>query len=166
VPLGDSYLELVAVVDPKEAASSEFGSWVGRRLAEAGERPAAICLRTDDVDAVVRRTGSPPQQMSRVRPDGVELAWRLVALDSALIEGLPFFIKWDVADADHPGRVAVNHRKPFAGIEWVELGGDADRLGAWLGPHQLPLRHVAGSPGPRRVGIAVTGGDSIVIGSG
>ena len=50
VPLGDTYLELVAVVDEAEAAQSGFGSWV------AGWQPSARllgwCVRTDDLDSV------------------------------------------------------------------------------------------------------------------
>ena len=88
--------------------------------------------------------------MSRTRPDGVELEWHLVALDAALTEGLPFFIQWHVDDVDHPGRALVEHRCAAVGIDWVELGGDKDRLASWLGPHELPLRHVDGAPGPHR----------------
>ena len=102
--------------------------------------------------------------MHRTRPDGVRLEWRLVALDAALTEGLPFFIQWFVDDVDHPGREPVEHRCAAVGIDWVELGGDKDRLASWLGPHELPLRHVEGAPGPRRVAVAIANGESIVIG--
>src|SRR5262245_6695165 len=34
VPLGSTYIELMAVVDPDEAASSPVGSWVGQRVIE------------------------------------------------------------------------------------------------------------------------------------
>jgi Glyoxalase-like domain len=51
VPLGQTYLELVAVVDPKEAADSVFGcwvaaarprlpAWVGRSDRRHGRRPS------------------------------------------------------------------------------------------------------------------------------
>ena len=79
-------------------------------------------------------------------------------------EGLPFFIHWFVDDADHPGRELVEHRSAAVGIDWVELGGDEDRLAFWLGDHELPLRHVAGVPGPRRVAVATASGESIVLG--
>jgi hypothetical protein len=164
VPLGDSYIELMAVVDADEAAGSPLGSWLGRRLAEQGEAPVALCLRTDDIDAVARRTGREPLAMSRTRPDGVELRWHLVALDAALTEGLPFFIEWHLADADHPGRTSVEHRSGASGIEWVELGGDPEQLAAWLGPNDLPLRHADGPSGPRRIAVAVAGGEPLVIG--
>lgn len=166
IPLGRDYIELMAVVDGDEAAASPLGSWLTRRLAEVGEGPAALCLRTDDIQAVARRAGRTPLPMSRTRPDGVELAWHLVALDAALSEGLPFFIQWHVDDADHPGREHVEHGCGAVGIDWVELGGDRDRLEAWLGPHELPLRLVDGAAGPHRVAVAITGGEPIVIGEG
>ncbi len=115
VPLGSSYIELMAVVDRDEAATSPVGSWVQRRLAEVGEGPGALCLRTDDIDAVARRTGHQPLAMSRTRPDGVQLDWHLVAHDAAFGEGLPFFIQWHVDDADHPGAARVEHRVAAVG---------------------------------------------------
>ena len=163
VPLGTSYIELMAVVDGDEAASSPVGSWVERRLSEVGEAPAAVCLRTDDIEATARRTGYAPQPMSRIRPDGVVLAWELVALDAAFTEGLPFFIQWHVDDVDHPGRALVEHRRPPVGMDWVELGGDRDRLASWLGQHELPLRHVEGAPGPHRLAIAIANGETALI---
>jgi hypothetical protein len=102
--------------------------------------------------------------MHRTRPDGVRLKWRLVALDAALNEGLPFFIQWFVDDTDHPGRVLVEHPSAAIGMDWVELGGDQDRLASWPGPHELPLRHVEGAAGPHRVAVATAYGEAIVIG--
>jgi hypothetical protein len=166
VPLGRDYIELMAVVDGDEASSSPLGSWLTRRLAEVGEGPAALCLRTDDIAAVARRAGREPLPMSRTRPDGVELTWHLVALDAALSDGLPFFIQWHVDEADHPGRERVEHGCNAVGIDWVELGGDRDRLEAWLGPQELPLRLVDGVAGPRRVAVAVADGEDILIGEG
>jgi hypothetical protein len=164
VPLGSSYLELMAVVDPVEAASSPLGSWVARRLVEVGEAPAALCLRTDDIEAAGRRTGRAPLPMRRTRPDGVELGWDLVALDAALTDGLPFFIQWHVGDDDHPGHAVAEHRSVAVGIAWVELGVDPDLLASWLGEHELPLRPVDGPAGPQRVAVAIVDGAPIVIG--
>jgi hypothetical protein len=164
VPLGSSYIELMAVVDRDEAASSLLGSWVERRLEAVGEAPVALCLRTDDIEAEARRTGRTPLRMSRTRPDGVELEWQIVALDAAIAEGLPFFLQWGVNDMDHPGRAVVEHRCAAVGIDWVELGGDQDRLASWLGQHELPLRHVEGAPGPHRIAVAIANDEPIVIG--
>src|SRR5438093_8764426 len=67
VPLGDTYLELVAVVDEAEAAESGFGSWVA-----GGELPSLLgwCVRTDDIDAVAGRLGLTIADGPRARPDG------------------------------------------------------------------------------------------------
>jgi hypothetical protein len=164
VPLGDSYLELMAIVDRVEAAASPAGSWVERRLVEVGEGPAGLCLRTDDLESVARRTGHRPLPMSRTRPDGVTLAWHLVGLEAAFSDGVPFFIEWHVDATDHPGRAVAEHRCAPVGIKWVEFGGDEARLESWLGTHDLPLRHVDGRPGPYRFAIALAGGETIVIG--
>jgi hypothetical protein len=167
VPLGNSYLELMTVVDRAEAAASPAGSWLEQRLVQFGEGPAGLCLRTDDLEAVAQRTGHPSLPMSRTRPDGVRLDWHLVGREAAFSAGLPFFIEWHIDDADHPGRTVVEHRRAPTGIEWVELGGDEERLASWLGPHEdeLPLRHVDGRPGPHRVAITMTEGATIMLGS-
>src|SRR2546423_7910204 len=54
VPLGDAYIELIAVVDEQEAAGSGFGRWVAS--APAG-RPFGWAVRTDDIAAVAARLG-------------------------------------------------------------------------------------------------------------
>ena len=53
VPLGDTYLELVAAVDAVEAAGNPFGRWV----AAAADRPAAGLGRAH---AAARRDRRPP----------------------------------------------------------------------------------------------------------
>jgi len=149
VPLGDSYVELMAVVDSEEAKDSLLAHWVVEQTAD-GDRLAAWCLRTDDIDGVASRLGLTSEPMSRRRPDGVELAWRLAGLETALSTGLPLFIQWDIRSEDHPGR-ALGTDGP--GISWVEVGGDAKRLANWLGPNDLDVRVVDGPAGIHRVGI-------------
>jgi hypothetical protein len=148
VPFGDSYLELMAVVDEVEAAASELGRWVTAQTAD-GDRLAAWCLRTDDIDGVADRLDLTPVPMSRLRPDGVELSWRLAGLDTALPSGLPFFIQWDVLPTEHPGQTPWGG----SGISWIEAGGDPDQLAEWLGPNDLDVRLVDGPRGIHRVGI-------------
>jgi hypothetical protein len=165
VPLGDDYIELVALVDPDEAETSPFGSYMRRRLAESGAgSPVGLALRTDDIAALAARTGDRPFEMSRTRLDGVVLSWQMLALDAALELGLPFFIQWNVPADEHPGRASVVHRRPVGGIAWVEVGGDADRLADWIADTAVPVRAVAGPPGPCRFAVAVEGADPIVIG--
>jgi hypothetical protein len=164
VPLGSCYIELMAVIDHDEARSSPLGSWVEQRVARAGDSLAALCLRTDNIEDVAGRTGKRLMHMHRTRADGTRLEWRLVALDAALTEGLPFFIQWDVDEAKHPGQEPVQHSCAAVGIDWVELGGNPDRLASWLGPHRLPLRHVEGASGPHRIAVTVENDEPMLLG--
>lgn len=162
VPLGTSYLELMTVLDADEAAGSQMGRWV-TESSRNGDRLAALCLRTDDIDQVARRIGDAPQRMSRERDDGTVLRWRLTGFERAMSdERLPFYIAWDVDDADHPGRTPVEHDVYVDNITWVEYGGDTERLATWLGEHSLPIRCVDDQPGPRRLAIA-TGDGQVII---
>jgi hypothetical protein len=160
VPLGPDYLEFVAVVDRSEAARSPFGRWVGRHA-----RPEALfglCLRTLDISGLGESLGIVPISMSRTRPDGVVLNWRLLGLETALSRGLPFFIEWDGPPADHPGRAEAAHRVLPRGIAWVELGGEPATVAGWLGNHALDLRLIDGDPGVHRVGVATADGELVL----
>lgn len=160
-PLGSAYLELVAVVDPVEAASSRWGSWVAEQAGE-GMRPAAWCLRTADVAATAERNSTAVTPMERRLPSGDRLAWRLTGLEAA-ISGTrrPFFIQWEVRADLLPGAAAAPHRRPPTGIGWVEVGEDP-ALDAWLGAHGLDIRVTGSSPGIRRIGIATGGGELVL----
>ena len=126
VPLGPSYLELVAVVDPEEAASSPFGEWVASRAAR-GLEAHAVCLRTEDMDTVCGRLGLDPVEMSRTKPDGTELRWQLAGLQEMISQGLPFYIQWEIDPSDHPGRSGMAEE---ASVE-VTLTGDPQLLTTW-----------------------------------
>ena len=103
VPLGGTYLELVAVVDEAEAAGSGFGNWV-----TGGDLPRLLgwCMRTDDLDSVAGRLGLTIADGTRARPDGTVLRWRMAGLErSAQEPSLPFFIEWG-RGTPYPGRGA------------------------------------------------------------
>ena len=161
VPLCDSYLELVAVVDGDEATHSAFGAWTASQ-AEAGDTLAAVCLRTDDIRRVADRLDVGTLEMSRRTPDGVELSWAVAGLDEALNDGFPFFVEWHVPASDRPGRAAAAHVTHPEGISWVELAGDVEHVRWWLGSHNLDIRYTDGAPGLRRVGIATRDGELIL----
>jgi len=155
VPLGDAYLELVAVADDAEAAQSPFGRWV------AGARPGLLgwAVRTRDLDAVARRLGLTVTPGSRATRGGRILRWRLAGIEQAAAEpALPFFIEWG-AGTPLPGRSAADHAAGRATIERLDLDGDADRLAAWLGGHELPIAVRAGPPAVTRVALAGAGGE-------
>src|SRR3954453_2260656 len=105
VPLGDTYLELIAVADEAAAAASPFGRWVARAAA-AEPRPLGWAVRTDDLDAVAARLALEVVPGQRLRPDGEPVRWRLAGVEHAAAEHaaaeraaaeapLPFFIEWE-----------------------------------------------------------------------
>jgi len=159
IPLGPDYLELMAIIDRTEAFESPLGRWVGEQV-QNGDRFLALCLRTDDLDAVARRLDLETLSMSRKTPEGGTLSWRLAGLDRMMSpERLPFFIQWNVPPEQHPGRDEAAHRVRPLGISWVEMGGDAKRLTEWIGTDQLELRYVSGEPGIRAIGIGTEAGE-------
>lgn len=158
VPLGDAFLELVTVVDEVEAQASVFGRWVARALPTAA-RPLGWVVRTRRLDDVVERLGLDVRPGSRVTPDGHLVRWRLAGLDRAAAEPtLPFFIEWAGGTA-LPGATAVEHPAGRTSIAMLELTGDADRLGDWLGPHHMPVTVHAGPPGVTSVTLARATGE-------
>src|SRR3989475_8969223 len=78
VPIGLQYLELIAVVDQEEAASSRLGARVAQALREV-RTFVAWALRTQDLDAVrasLQAAGWDPPPIpegSRQQPDGPAL---------------------------------------------------------------------------------------------
>src|SRR5690349_10344511 len=94
VPLGDSYLELVAVVEPATAATCAFGRWVASGASTIA-RPIGWAVRTSHLDEIAQRLDLPVHAGSRTTVAGDELQWRSAGIDEAAAEpSLPFFIQW------------------------------------------------------------------------
>jgi hypothetical protein len=164
VPLGDAYIELMAVVDAGDAMKSPMGRWVAAHTVDRPS-PAALCLRTGDAGEIAARLGLDPLPMSRTLPDGSTLSWRLVGVDEAFGDDrLPFFIEWHAAPEDHPGRAAASHRVEPTGAVAVELGGDPSLVLGRLGDHGLPIMIVDGPPGISRVAVETLQGDVVLSG--
>lgn len=151
VPLGESYLELVAMVDAEEAAHSRFGRWVRENAADP-PTAHALCLRTYDLDEICARLGLEPVAMTRETPHGVTLRWRLAGLEQALEDQLPFFVEWDIPGDAHPGQMQPGNR---VRIDEVVLTGDVDRLRAWTAGAR-GVRVESGEPAIDWVGFAAT----------
>lgn len=164
-PLGDDYLELLGVVDEDVGR----GTVLGRTLLELsadGDRWFSICLADDDIEATARRLGLTVQPGSRTRPDGTEVRWRGAGIEERGPDlWLPFFISWEMPAAIHPGAAPAEHRTAVERIAWAEVGGDAERLGEWLGGAASPIRVVddGGDRRVRAVALAAPGGDEIVL---
>ncbi len=109
VPLGDDYLELLAVVDPEVGGATPLG----RALMSAcldGDAWFSVCVADPDIEATGARLGLTLESGSRVRPDGVEVRWRGAGIDDpARPPWLPFFIAWDVPPELHPARAMAAH---------------------------------------------------------
>jgi hypothetical protein len=162
VPLGEQYLELVAAVDREAAAAGGFGRAVMDR-ADGGGGWITLAVATDDLDGVAERLRLEVHSGSRTRPDGEVLRWRMAGLDDPRREPwLPFFLAWDVPEDLHPGRARGGHGVRAQGIAWVEVAGDAERIRAWLGGADLPIRVADGAPGIRRVAVATPDGEMAI----
>ena len=142
IPLGDTYIELVAVGDDESARRSAFGQWIASALPG---RPLGWAVRTNSIDAVGRRLGLPVVPGSRVEPGGGLITWRSVGLDIVVREpGLPFFIQWGNG-VPLPGAAAVSHPGGPATLKLLSVAADQERLADWLGDHDLPIAVI----GPR-----------------
>jgi hypothetical protein len=132
-PLGGGYLEVLAVADPEEATRSPLG----QAIVEAPEGLFGWAVAVEDVVAHAERLSLEVTTIARE-----DLTARLAGVREAVAEPwLPFFIQRDPGIAD-PGASGD------AGIAWLELRADADRLTEWLDGADLPLR-LAEDDGPR-----------------
>jgi hypothetical protein len=141
VPLGDGYLELMAIHDPDEAAANPFGEVLLEVLPV--ERLVGWAVLVDDIHAVAERLGTP---LLTVRRD--TLGASVTGVQEALREPtLPFFIGANDR-GPRPGEL-----RDAGGLKWIEVAGDEARLRDWLGGAELDVRVVAGEPAVRAIGI-------------
>lgn len=158
VPLGATYIELMAVLDADEADSSDMGRWALNGTARE-PRLAALCLRTADAGAMARRLGVPVVSMSRLRPDGSTLAWHLVGAEHMFAGTTPlFFIEWAGPAENHPGRVGADHRVAPTGRLRIGLSGDPVDLDRRLGDHELEIEVVPGPAGVAWLSVELADG--------
>jgi hypothetical protein len=143
VPLGGGYLELMAIADREEAASSPIGEPVLERLESHGDGLFAWCIAVGDVERVADRLG---QQVTAIAREG--LTARLAGVVDALRNPvLPFFIERDEGVLD-PGDGG-----DAGGITWVEVAGDRSALEHRLHDGELPVRMGDGPVGVVAMGI-------------
>ena len=155
VPLGDAYLEIVAVADSETAGRSAFGRWVATAIPG---RPLGWAVRTDSIGGVGRRLGQPVVPGSRVDSRGALVTWRSVGLEIAVREsGLPFFIQWG-DDVPLPGAAAVRHQGGPSTLKRLSVAADQGRLADWLGDHDLPIA-VTGPSGTWAITLTREQGD-------
>ena len=145
VPLGETYLELVTVIDEAEAAQSPFGSWVADTH-PALARPLGWAVRTDPLNDVARRLGLAVSANSRATQSGQLLRWRAAGIEQAVAEpSLPIIVEWGPG-TPLPGQSPILHPVGRVKITKLQLCGDEDRVAAWLGTHHLPIELRPGTP--------------------
>jgi hypothetical protein len=141
VPLGDTYLELVAVVDRETAMGTPFGSWIATARPDD---PLGWAARTDAIEAVAHRLDVAVVPGSRIAPGGALVNWRTAGLDVATREpALPFFIQWGDG-VPFPGAASVRHPGGPTTLKLLALTAEPQRLAGWLGEHDLPISVTAG----------------------
>lgn len=161
VPLGHDYIELIAVEDEAVAAGTRFGRAVLER-AQGGGGWLAICVSTDDLDAVAGRLGLDVIAGARERPDGTEVRWRSAGLEDPRREPfLPFFISWEAAES-HPGRLRAGHGVQATGIARIDVQGDDRSLRSWLGGDDLPIRVMGAGARVISVALATHAGQLVI----
>ncbi|MEP7332531.1 MAG: VOC family protein [Terracoccus sp.] len=158
VPMGDSYLELVEVVDPHVAARSSFGRWVAAaRTDDGGFRPLGWAVRTDDLASVCTRLGLAASGASRRTDDDRVLDWTLAGVEQAAAEPyLPFFIQWG-SQTPLPGTTPVRHPAGESQISHVCVSGDVKRLASWLGDGAVPVTTRSGPPAVVSIDVVSAG---------
>lgn len=152
------YLELLAVEEVGDALTREIEALLagGRTLLDWG-------IAVDNVEVVAKRLGREIEAGSITAADGSTSSWRAVAYDDS---SLPFFVAYD----GDPGvrlrrwqeRVREAGNEGFGGFTFVEVGGDPERIGAWLDGAGLPIRFAGGRLGLRAVGIRAPEGEIVL----
>ena len=164
VPLGETYLELIAVVDEDEAAQSPFGTWVARGTRPALAQPLGWAVRTRALDDVAGRLGLEVSSNSRPTGDGRVLRWRLAGVEAATADpSLPILIEWGEG-TPVPGRSPISHPAGPMELTKLHLAGDADRVADWLGDHDLPIEVKPGTPAVTKIVLSGTAGEAILEG--
>ncbi|MEX0783399.1 MAG: VOC family protein [Dehalococcoidia bacterium] len=156
--LGDgSYLEVIGP-DPDQPAPARPRPFGIDTLALA--RLITWAAKASDIDDRVARAkaagydAGTVQAMSRMRPDGVNLAWKLTLRDEPEADGLvPFLIDW--GDTPHPSATSAKgcrlitfraeHPRPAAVLPLLEAIGE--RLEVREGPHARLVAEVASPRG-------------------
>src|SRR5207253_988917 len=113
------------------------------------------------------RLGLPPEPLDFIDSDVERRRPRLVGAARAFAEPcFPFFIAWDdaarVRRALSETSASVHHERGARGIAWVEVAGDRDAIGEWIGDLGPRVRVAPGEPALRAIGIATDDGEAVL----
>jgi hypothetical protein len=136
---GNTYLEIVEVLDHPASDKAPFGQAVRARSAAGGGWLGWV-VAVDDIATVERRLGREAATGHRYRPDGTELHWKQIGVNGLIADPqLPFFIQWEIPAELHPGAGG----DPSHSLACLEIAGDPQRVSEWLGETvEAPLEDV------------------------
>ena len=136
---GDTYLEVVEVLDHPASDKAPFGQAVRARSLLGGGWLGWV-VAVDDIHVVEQRLGREAAPGNRYRPDGTELVWQQVGVNGLLNDPqLPYFIHWQSPAELHPSSGASGE---FS-LACLEIAGDPQRVSEWLGETvEAPLEDV------------------------
>jgi Glyoxalase-like domain len=136
---GNTYLEIVEVLDHPASDKAPFGQAVRARSALGGGWLGWV-VAVDDISIAERRLGREAAKGNRHRPDGKELVWQQIGVNGLIADPqLPFFIHWESPADMHPSAGA----DPAYSLACLEIAGDPQRVSEWLGETvEAPLEDV------------------------
>ncbi|HEU5037232.1 MAG TPA: VOC family protein [Nocardioides sp.] len=136
---GNTYLEIVEVLDHPASDKAPFGQAVRARSALGGGWLGWV-VAVDDITVVEQRLGREAVKGNRHRPDGKELLWKQIGVHGLIADPqLPFFIQWESPAEMHPSAGA----DPEFSLACLEIAGDPHRVSEWLGETvEAPLEDV------------------------
>jgi len=130
---GDTYLEVVAVLDHPASDKAPFGQAV-RNRSERGGGWLGWVLGVEDIADAERRLGRHAVQGNRRRPDGFDLRWKQLGVRGLQSDPqLPFVVQWEVDAAEHPSAGASGN----VALTALEIAGDPARVTDWLAESTL-----------------------------
>src|SRR5262245_5045700 len=136
---GNTYLEVVEVLDHPASDKAPFGQAVRARSALGGGWLGWV-VAVDDISVVEKRLGREAAHGNRHRPDGTELLWKQIGVNGLIADPqLPFFVEWDSPAGLHPSAGANDAYS----LACLEIAGDPQRVSEWLGESvEAPLEDV------------------------
>jgi hypothetical protein len=126
---GDTYLEVVEVLDHPASDKAPFGQAVRARSSLGGGWLGWV-VAVNDIKPMENRLGREAVNGNRHRPDGKELLWKQIGVNGLIADPqLPFFIQWESPVEDHP---SAGGDGGFS-LACLEIAGDPGRVSDWLG---------------------------------
>lgn len=126
---GDTYLEVVEVLDHPASDKAPFGQAVRARSSLGGGWLGWV-VAVDNIQPMEERLGREAVNGNRHRPDGKELLWKQIGVNGLIADPqLPFFIQWQSPAEDHP---SAGGPDDFS-LACLEIAGDPGRVSDWLG---------------------------------